>query len=77
MLCVHDRRYRPDNLSEGEVAIYTDEDSSGHRVWLKRGNIIELIGGAGVIGGVITDQSLDPFTGNLHIDPSTKIKASK
>ena len=44
VLCVHDRRYRPDDLSEGEVAIYTDEDQSagGHRIWLKRGQIIEI-----------------------------------
>lgn len=77
VICIMDRQYRPDDLSEGEVAMYTDEDSSGHRVWLKRGNIIELIGGAGTIGGVITDQSLDPFTGSPHIDASTTIKASK
>jgi phage gp45-like len=77
VICIMDRQYRPDDLSEGEVALYTDEDSSRHRVWLKRGNIIELIGGAGIVGGVITNQSLDPFTGNPHVDPSTTIKASK
>jgi len=78
-ICVHDRRYRPQNLAEGETALYTDEDEPAqqHRVHLKRGQIIELVGGAGAVGGVITNQSLDPFTGNPHIDPSTKIKASK
>lgn len=44
ILCVHDRRYRPTNLAEGEIANYTDEDQSagGHRIHFKRGQIIEI-----------------------------------
>lgn len=42
-LCVHDRRYRPTDLSEGEVAMYTDEDSTTpFRFWLKRDRIAYL-----------------------------------
>jgi len=43
-LCVHDRRYRPKDLSEGEVAIYTDEDSSDFRIHLKRNRIFDIKG---------------------------------
>lgn len=102
VLCIMDSQYRPDDLSEGEVAMYTDEDKSagGHRIWFKRGQIIQIDckdvtfnctgkvtvnattgcdidGGIGSPGGVITDQSLDPFTGSPHIDASTTVKASK
>lgn len=44
---VHDRRYRPTDLAEGEVAIYTDEDQSSpfHHIHLKNGNIIEVKSG--------------------------------
>ena len=43
-LCVHDGRYRPKDLVEGEAAMYTDEDqlSGGHRIHLKRGQIVEI-----------------------------------
>jgi len=42
-LCVHDRRYRPTDLSEGEVCIYTDEDATTEfRLWLKRNRIAYL-----------------------------------
>lgn len=43
-LCVHDRRYRPKDLVEGEVANYTDEDQSSgrHRIHFKKGQIIEI-----------------------------------
>jgi len=42
-LVVHDDRYRPTDLVEGEIANYTDEDSEtgGHRIHFKRGQIIE------------------------------------
>ena len=37
VLCVHDRRYRPTDLAEGEVAVYTDEDkTTPFRVQMKR-----------------------------------------
>ena len=44
VLCFMDRQHRPDDLSEGEVAMYTDEDrtAGGHRIWFKRGQIIEV-----------------------------------
>jgi len=43
-LVAHDSRYRLTDLVEGEVALYTDEDSSsgGHRIHLKRGQIINM-----------------------------------
>jgi len=44
--CVHDRRYRPKDLAEGEVALYTSEDGAGkeHRVHLKSGKGIDIVG---------------------------------
>lgn len=43
-ICVHNRDYRPKDLVEGEVAVYTDEDglAGGHRIWFKRGQIVEI-----------------------------------
>jgi hypothetical protein len=41
------------------------------------GNTIVLDGGGGNIDGVITGQSICPFTGNPHIDASTTVDASK
>ena len=39
-LCVHDRRYRPKDLVEGEVAVYTDEDvTTPFRMQMKRNRI--------------------------------------
>ncbi|MHA2017788.1 MAG: phage baseplate assembly protein V [Promethearchaeota archaeon] len=42
-LCVHDRRYRPDSLVEGELMIYTDEnlEVDGHRIHFKRDQVIQ------------------------------------
>ena len=38
---VHDRRYRPIDLTQGEVAIYTDEDATTEfRIWMKRNRIV-------------------------------------
>lgn len=43
VICIHDRRYRPKNLTEGEVVLYTDEDSTTEfRLWLKRNRIAYL-----------------------------------
>ncbi len=43
--CVHDRRYRPKDLAEGEVVLYTKDDEGGeHRIHLKAGKKIEIIG---------------------------------
>lgn len=48
VLCVHDRRYRPTYLNEGEVCMYTDEDEPGatqrHRVHLLNNREIEIGG---------------------------------
>lgn len=42
-LVIHDSRYRPTNLSEGEVTLYTDEDATTEfRLWLKRNRIAYL-----------------------------------
>ena len=89
-------------MTEGETALYTDEDQNagGHRIWLKRGQIIEvnckdvvvnvtekvavnaqtgcdIDGGAGNLGGVVTEKSGCPFIGANHIDFSSDVKASK
>lgn len=64
-IVVGDRRYRLQGLAQGEVALYTDEDQSGgHRIYLKRGNEIHLVAGASSIvmkpsGITITTPSLD------------------
>lgn len=40
-LCIHDRRYRPTDLVEGEIVLYTDEDKvTPFRVHLKRNRIL-------------------------------------
>jgi len=43
VVCVHDRRYRPTDLAEGEVCLYSKDDLNAdkHRVHLKAGNIID------------------------------------
>lgn len=42
-LCTHDDRYRPTDLSEGETALYTDEDTTTEfRLWMKRNRIAYL-----------------------------------
>ena len=45
VIATADRRYRL-TLNEGEVALYTDEDQKdgGHRIALKRGQIVEMRG---------------------------------
>ena len=44
-LCVHDRRYRPKDLSEGDVALYTYRDKTvAHRIHLKSDGEIEIFG---------------------------------
>lgn len=44
VIAVDDRRYRVKGLADGEVCVYTDEDSgeNGHRIHLKRGGIVEV-----------------------------------
>ncbi|MFV1975495.1 MAG: phage baseplate assembly protein V [Candidatus Scalindua sp.] len=44
VLCVHDRENRPLYLIEGEVVVYTDEDSSSpnHRIHFKRDRITNI-----------------------------------
>ena len=38
VLCVHDRRYRPTDLEEGDAQVYTKwgRSGAGHRVWLRK-----------------------------------------
>lgn len=43
VVAVDDRRYRPQGLEQGEVALYTDE---GDYILLKRGRVIEVVAGA-------------------------------
>lgn len=45
VLVTHDRRHRPKDLAEGEVAVYTDEDNltNRHRIHFKRGQEIETL----------------------------------
>ena len=39
-ICVHDRRYRPKDLTEGEIVMYTDEDATTpFRIQMKRNRI--------------------------------------
>jgi len=43
-VCVHDRRYRPKDLVEGEVCVYTDEDKTDpYRMHLKRSRILFVV----------------------------------
>lgn len=43
VIVVHDRRYRPDYLTQGEVVVFTDEDKTeAFRVHLKRNRILNL-----------------------------------
>jgi len=69
VIAAEDRRYRIKNLTEGEVALYTDENSNGgHRIHLKRGNIIEMVAGASSIvmtpaGITITTPQFDLVKG--------------
>ena len=45
-LCVHDRRYRPKYLSEGEIVFYTDEDLTpgDFHIHFKRNRIFDIKG---------------------------------
>ncbi len=43
VIVVHDRRYRPDYLTQGEVVLYTEEDhTTPFRVHLKRSRILNI-----------------------------------
>lgn len=82
---VLDREKRPTDLAEGEVCLYTKDDNGGsHRVHLKSGTVIEIIGSTiNIIGGgatptgVVTGECICAFTGNPHPDVSTTVKATK
>lgn len=53
VLCIHDRQYRPKDLVEGEVALYTDEDTGiAHRIHLKRGKKTDIIGDQIALSGL-------------------------
>ncbi len=59
-LCVHDRRYRPQDLAEGEVALYTLEDltTKDHRVHLKTGKAIDIFSTAIKLGATSGHKTL-------------------
>ncbi|MBW1642526.1 MAG: phage baseplate assembly protein [Deltaproteobacteria bacterium] len=55
-LCIHDSRYRPTDLVEGEVAIYhKDDKSSPFRIHFKAGGTLEIIGTTIKIDGSTVD----------------------
>ena len=41
------------------------------------GTLVNIVGGVGTIGGVITEHSYCPFTGKLHVDASLSVRATK
>jgi hypothetical protein len=43
LLVVDDRRHRPQGLQPGENILYTDEDrqEAGHRIYFRRGGVVE------------------------------------
>ena len=45
IVACEDKRYRITGLENGEVALYTDENETGHRIHMKRGREIELVSG--------------------------------
>lgn len=74
-ICVHDRRYRPTDLVEGEAVVYTDEDKAAgdHRVHLKRGKKIDVLGTqialSGDWGGLrafIDERFISLFNAHVH-----------
>jgi phage baseplate assembly protein V len=69
ILKIQDREKRPTDLAEGEVALYTDEDSGGnHRIHMKNGKDIDIIGAAiNVNGTTITITG----TGAISINGTT------
>jgi len=55
-LCVHDGRYRPTDLAEGEIAIYhKDDKTSPFRIHFKSGGALEVIGTTIKIDGTTVD----------------------
>ena len=63
--CVHDRRHRPQDLAEGDVAVYTSEDggAGAHRIHLKKsGKETDII--ADKITGKATEVKLGAASGH-------------
>jgi len=71
MLASDDRRYRI-GLEEGEVALYTDE---GDKVHLKRGRIIEIIGGEQITATTKVAQ-IAAATSTTVTSPAVTVAAS-
>jgi phage baseplate assembly protein V len=66
-ICVNDRRYRPLNLQEGEVCIYTSQDqTSGHRIHFKQDGIINKI--CTTSDNDISGDKTEDIGGNLTIN---------
>jgi len=70
VICVHDRRYRPDDLLSGDVVLYSYQDkTSPHRIHLKPSGEIE-------VNGTLLDENVDDHT--LDATTSTEtLSASK
>jgi phage gp45-like len=65
-ICIHDRRYRPTNLSEGEVCIFSFIDkTTPHRILLKNDGTIELYGTTVKVVGDITTTGDMTATGDV------------
>ncbi len=81
VIAVDDSEYRLKGLEKGEAAIY---NSNGDYVKLKKDKIIVSgstieIGGTPltVLDGVVTGACLCSFTGVVHPDKSSKVRAAK
>lgn len=59
-VCVHDRRHRPKDLAEGEVVLYSSEDggTGDHRVHLKAGKVVEVVGSSVKLGAKTGHKAL-------------------
>lgn len=76
--CVHDRRYRPKDLAEGEVVLYTLEDVGGkdHRIHFKVGKKIEAVGTDIKIGltsghkAAVLETLIAAFNSHTHSTPA-------
>jgi phage baseplate assembly protein V len=72
IICVSDRRYRPTDLSEGEVRVY---DYLGSKITLKKTGIIEMSGNAGtalekIVLGETLKTWLEAHTHATPVGPS-------
>lgn len=71
-IAVDDRRYRMNNLKNGEVALYTDE---GDYIHMKRGRIVKVNVGQDLEVVVGNDANVTAG-GSVNVDAATKIAAT-